>query len=114
MTAWRGTNEGDKLKHQDFGGNNSSGFSAMGTGYRDPLGIYKAQGTDNDYWTSTAYSSDNNLDGILHGLLNTKSTVVRNFHVPGYGFCVRCIKDNITEVTDLPEFENPPWSFRIR
>lgn len=85
MTAWRGTNEGDKLKHPDFGGNNSCGFSALGTGYRDPLGIYKAQGTDNDYWTSTAYSSDNNLEGILHGLLSTKTTVVRNFHDPQIG-----------------------------
>ena len=103
MTAWRGTIEGDMLKSDNFGGNNSSGFSALGTGYRDPKGIYKAMGTDNDYWTSTAYSSDNSIYGILHGLLNSKSTVVRNFHVPGYGFCVRCVKDNTTDVNELPK-----------
>jgi uncharacterized protein (TIGR02145 family) len=96
MTAWRGTHEGDKLKVPGFGGNNSSGFSVIGSGYRDPMGIFKAQGTDNDFWTSTPYTSDNILNGILHGFLNTKSTVVRNFHVPGYGFCVRCIMDKIT------------------
>jgi uncharacterized protein (TIGR02145 family) len=93
MSAWRGTNEGEKIKVRGFGGDNSSGFSATGTGYRDPQGVYKAQGTDNDYWTSTSYLSGSIMNGVLHGFLNTKSTVVRNFHVPGYGFCVRCIMD---------------------
>jgi uncharacterized protein (TIGR02145 family) len=106
MTAWRGTNEGDKLKDPRFGGNNSSGFSALGTGYRDPQGVFKALGTDNDYWTSTPFSNLDGIHGILHGLLDSKSTVVRNFHVPGYGFCVRCIMDKITGVSTLPKVEN--------
>jgi uncharacterized protein (TIGR02145 family) len=106
MTAWRGTNEGDKLKDTRFGGNNSSGFSALGTGYRDPQGLFKALGTDNDYWTSTPFSNLDGIHGILHGLLDTKSTVVRNFHVPGYGFCVRCLKDEVTRVSAIPEVEN--------
>ena len=93
MTAWRGTDEGAKLKSEDFGGNNSSGFTALGTGYRDPNGIFKAQGTDNDYWTSTPYNNDGNTEGVLHGLLNSRSDAVRNFHVPHYGFCIRCVRD---------------------
>jgi uncharacterized protein (TIGR02145 family) len=95
MTAWRGTVEGDMLKAEEFGGNNQSGFSALGTGYRDPKGIYKASGTDNDYWTSTPYENKekNRTEGVLHGFLNTRSDVVRNFHEPAYGFCIRCVKD---------------------
>ena len=110
MTAWRGTIEGDKLKSESFGGTNTSGFSALGTGYRDPEGVFKALGTDNDYWTSTAYNNDGNTEGILHGLLNTNPKVVRNFHVPGYGFCVRCIGDNAVYVADQTKplwIENP-------
>jgi uncharacterized protein (TIGR02145 family) len=106
MTAWRGTNEGDMLKQQYFGGNNSTDFSAMGTGYRDPAGIFKAQSTDVDFWTSTGYFNNNITYGILHGLLKTKSTVVRNFHDPGYGFCVRCIQDKITQVPYVQANEN--------
>lgn len=94
MTAWRGTDEGNKLKDESFEGNNSSGFTALATGYRDPEGVFKAMGTDNDYWTSTPYDNQGNTEGVLHGLLNSKSTVVRNFHVPGYGFCIRCVKDD--------------------
>ncbi len=101
MTAWRGTDEGDKLKAESFNGTNSSGFSALGTGYRDPAGVYKAMGTDNDYWTSTAYNNEGSIEGILHGLLDSKTTVVRNFHVPGYGFCIRCIKDQAVGIQSV-------------
>jgi uncharacterized protein (TIGR02145 family) len=113
MTAWRGTDEGDQVKSESFGGNNSSGFSALATGYRDPEGIYKAMGTDNDYWTSTPYENQMKTEGVLHGLLNSKSSMVRNFHVPGYGFCIRCVADHGVQVenqTDRPDtiiFPNP-------
>jgi uncharacterized protein (TIGR02145 family) len=101
MTAWRGTDEGNKLKAESFNGTNSSGFSALGTGYRDPAGVYKAMGTDNDYWTSTAYNNDGSTEGILHGLVDSKSTVVRNFHIPGYGFCIRCIKNQAVGIQSV-------------
>ena len=103
MTAWRGTVEGDMLKAEEFGGNNSSGFSALGTGYRDPEGVFKASGTDNDYWTSTSYENTekNRTEGVLHGFLNTRSDVVRNFHEPAYGFCIRCVKDAGVGMTEV-------------
>lgn len=115
MTAWRGTDEGDKLKTEEFGGNNSSGFAALGTGYRDPAGVFKASGTDNDYWTSTPYENSkmNRTDGVLHGLLNSKGTVVRNFHEPAYGFCIRCVKNagvgtsQAKKTPDTPFYPNP-------
>jgi len=111
MTAWRGTDEGGKLKDESFGGTNSSGFTALATGYRDPEGIFKAMGTDNDYWTSTPYDNAGNTEGVLHGLLNTQSSVVRNFHVPGYGFCIRCVRDAAVQVEnkiEQPESEIYP------
>jgi uncharacterized protein (TIGR02145 family) len=107
MTAWRGTNEGDKLKAERFNGNNSSGFNALATGYRDPAGVYKAMGTDNDYWTSTAYSNDGSIEGVLHGLLDSKSTVVRNFHVPGYGFCIRCVREQAVGILPATRKADP-------
>lgn len=112
MTAWRGTNEGDKLKLPEFGGNNSTYFSALGTGYRHPSGDYRGLGTDNDYWTSTPYNNNGNREGILHGLLASKSTVVRNFHTPDYGFCIRCVKNTNTtstlkEVPKTKVYPNP-------
>jgi len=113
MTAWRGTDEGSKLKDESFGGNNSSGFTALATGYRDPAGVFKAMGTDNDYWTSTPYDNQGNIEGVLHGLLNSQSSTVRNFHVPGYGFCIRCVRDEAVQVKNqipLPDskiFPNP-------
>ena len=78
----------------------------MGTGYRDPAGIFKAQSTDVDFWTSSGYFNNNLTYGILHGLLKTKSTMVRNFHDPNYGFCVRCMQDKITKVTQVQANES--------
>lgn len=113
MTAWRGTTEGTKLKDESFGGNNSSGFTALASGYRDPKGVFKAMGTDNDYWTSTPYENQGNTEGVLHGLLNSNTSVVRNFHVPAYGFCIRCVRDEAVSLESRNEslvpkiFPNP-------
>lgn len=101
MTAWRGTDEGSKLKDESFEGNNSSGFTALATGYRDPAGVFKAMGTDNDYWTSTPYDNKGTIEGVLHGFLNSQPSTVRNFHVPGYGFCIRCVRDEAVQVKNL-------------
>jgi uncharacterized protein (TIGR02145 family) len=117
MTAWRGTDEGTKLKATTFGGTDEVGFAALGTGYRDPEGKYRALGTDNDYWTSTPYDNDGSTEGILHGLLNSKPTVVRNFHVTNYGFCVRCVKDAATQTkklytgADIVMYPNPSANY---
>lgn len=101
LTAWRGTTEGDQLKDDSFGGNNISGFTALGTGYRHPDGTFKAMGRDNDYWTSTPYDNQGSTEGILHGLSSSKSTIVRNFHSPGYGFCIRCVRDDAVKVQEM-------------
>ncbi len=106
LTAWRGTDEGTKLKSLEYGGTNSFDFSALGTGYRQPSGSYKGLNTDNNYWTSTGYNNNGNREGILHGFLATKSTIVRNFHAPGYGFCIRCIQDKINSANLDQKKEN--------
>ena len=66
--------------------------------HRLSAGAFKAMGTDNDYWTSTPYDNKGNVEGVLHGLLNSQSSTVRNFHVPGYGFCIRCVRDEAVQV----------------
>ena len=90
---WRGSNQGIQLKSVGFEGSNTSGFSALGTGYRDPNGKFSHLKEHNDYWTTTPYDNKGNTEGVLRGLTNALPTVVRNFHVPNYGFCVRCVQD---------------------
>ena len=101
MTAWRGTDEGTKLKATSFNGTDIVGFAALGTGYRDPEGKYLAMGSDNDYWTSSDHDNDGSMEGILHGLKDDKANVVRNFHDNNYGFCVRCIRDAAVHTEEL-------------
>jgi len=48
--------------------------------------IYKNSKIDID-------GKDGRLEGVLHGLTDELNTVVRNYHIPGYGFCIRCVKD---------------------
>jgi uncharacterized protein (TIGR02145 family) len=92
MTASRGTNEGEKLKAASFGGTDEVGFAAKGTGYRHPNGEFRALDIDTDYWTSTTYDNNGSLESVLHGLVNTRSNIDRNYHDQKYGFCLRCIK----------------------
>jgi uncharacterized protein (TIGR02145 family) len=93
MTAWRGKNEGQLVKSADFGGDDTAGFGARGTGYRDPRGIYRAEHSDNNYWTATTFDNNGSVESILHGLTRRAPTIVRNFHVQTYGFSVRCMRN---------------------
>ncbi len=53
-TAWRGTDEGEKLKcNEDWNGTNTSGFTALPGGYRSPLGLYRDESTLGIFWTSS-------------------------------------------------------------
>ena len=92
MTASRGTDEGGKLKSDSFGGSDEVGFAAKGTGYRDPDGEFRAMEIDTNFWTSTTYDNNSSLESILHGLVNSRSNIDRNYHDQKYGFCLRCIK----------------------
>ena len=92
MTAWRGTDEGAKLKSNTYGGSDEVGFTADATGYRTPEGEFRGVDSDNNYWTSTTYDNDGTEESLLHGFAPTRSDICRNYHVKSYAFCLRCIK----------------------
>jgi uncharacterized protein (TIGR02145 family) len=98
-TGFRGTDEGGKLKtpapfyywaSPSVGATNSSGFSAIGSGFRYDNGIFTNTTISANYWTSTPYdpgsawsrSLSYNSDQISRLSINKK-----------YGFSIRCVKN---------------------
>ena len=81
---------GTALKTGAWGGNNSSGFTAVPAGHRGfDNGNYYVLGSWSNLWTST-------LDGSnawFRDLNASDGTVSRNSHSLRYGFSVRCILD---------------------
>jgi uncharacterized protein (TIGR02145 family) len=101
-TGLRGTIEGGKLKYvskstyegwnfPNTGATNSSGFSALGAGYRSNQGIFTNKNTSANFWTSTEFDANSAWSRSL-SLSNTQ--IIRLNINKGYGFSVRCIKDN--------------------
>jgi len=95
-TEWRGTDQGKKMKNTTgwvSGGNgtNTSGFTAMPSGYK-----YYETGTTNDlgklcyWWTSSSTSSDIAAYRRLDG---NNDAVYRNGTYKRAGKAVRCVKD---------------------
>jgi uncharacterized protein (TIGR02145 family) len=92
LTAYLGglSVAGTKLKTAAWGGDNSSGFTAVPAGHRGfDNGNYYVLGSWSNLWTST-------LDGSnawFRDLNASDGTVSRNSHSLRYGFSVRCILD---------------------
>lgn len=100
-SGWRGSNEGDKLKikgpdgwtaSENVWGTNESGFTALATGcvlfnfkLADPG--YFATGF---WWTSTTHE---NNEAWYRYLDYKKSSIFRSHCLKGYGYSVRCVKD---------------------
>ena len=90
-TGWRGTDEGSKLSNYTLNGNNSSGFTALMSGYRRTDGSFYHIGSRTHFWSSSASSSSSAWD---RGLDASYSTVDRyNGHSKAGGFSVRCLRD---------------------
>jgi uncharacterized protein (TIGR02145 family) len=101
-SVWtRGTNQGSQLKNTtgwDFGvhsgkegtGTNSSGFSAIAVGYRDPFGSFNAAGMICHFWTSSETSA---TEVWIRSLVNEDMKVSRSSGTKMGGISVRCIKD---------------------
>lgn len=94
--SWRGDNQGEKMKNtngwnEGQNGTNTSGFSAMPSGYR-----YYESGASNDigalcyWWTSDSFGSD---AGIYRRLDGNNDAVFRNSTLKKAGKSVRCVKD---------------------
>ena len=73
------------------GATNQSGFSALPGGFRDGNGTFEGSGGYGSWWSATAFSAT----GLWSREVNSSGTnVVRGNSFVGYGFSVRCIRDN--------------------
>ena len=96
-TGWLGTDEGGNLKEAgtthwtatNVGATNSSGFTVLPSGYRDPGGSFKYAG-DSGYWWSSTESGANAWYRYLHYM---EARVARTTGNKATGFSVRCVKD---------------------
>jgi uncharacterized protein (TIGR02145 family) len=79
---------GAVLKTTPWGGNNSSGFSALPGGSRDFNGFFAFQGTMGYWWTSSPIQ-----ENVKHRYLGSSSSIFRGIAKPRSGFSVRCVRD---------------------
>jgi uncharacterized protein (TIGR02145 family) len=70
--------------------NNTSGFTALPSGFRDHVGPYYGIGDDSFWWSSSDY---NTPLASNWSLVFNDSTLDRDTEIKSYGFSVRCIKD---------------------
>jgi uncharacterized protein (TIGR02145 family) len=96
-TGWRGNDEGNKLKSAttwvQANGTNSSGFSAIGEGYR-----YGVDGSFNDlgvvgYWWTSTYHWDGTTKALYRRLDSSEGRIYREGVIKAGGKSVRCLKD---------------------
>lgn len=89
-TGWRNSgNVGEKLKTSSWGGNNSSGFTALPGGNRTEDGTFSALSGGTNFWTSSP--SGGNVWGRPLG--SAQSGVGRELADKAAGYSVRCIKN---------------------
>lgn len=86
MGGWRNnTGEGNKLKAS---GNNSSNFSALLNGSRDPSGTFFNRTVETHIWTSSPIGNN-----AIRRLLGSNTGVSRSHDPKINAFSVRCLKD---------------------
>ncbi|MBE0640862.1 MAG: hypothetical protein IH599_02420, partial [Bacteroidales bacterium] len=106
-----GTDAGGQMKEAGFdhwdspntGATNSSGFTALGVGYRDGNGNFSLPRNDAIFWSS---SEDNLEYGIGRNLSYTSADVVRSNILKSFGFSVRCLADTFEICTPQPDQAN--------
>ncbi len=86
----RGTNQGTKMKAESprWDGNNTSGFTALPTGYLGDSYVFLSLGSNNGYWTATQSSPTNGRSRLMGG-----SSIFRNSTSKLRAYPVRCFKD---------------------
>ena len=81
---------GSKLKSSTFGGTNSSGFTALITGFRNTDGTSYSRNSFGFWWTSSIASAS--LPHVRR--MDTSQVGVRRIsNNKAFGFSVRCLKD---------------------
>jgi uncharacterized protein (TIGR02145 family) len=95
-TGFRGTDLGIRLRstsgwNNSGNGTNSSGFSALASGARNPDGSFEGLGNGNNWWSSSEY----NLNSAWkRGMYYSSPGVFRGNYGKQNGYSVRCLKDN--------------------
>ncbi len=90
----------------DPGSNNSSGFTAAPGGYRGYNGVVHNIGYDGLWWSSSEYSTTNAWG---RGMYYNDIYVSRGDVGRRYGFSVRCVEDESTEIV-IPSLTTQPIS----
>ncbi len=99
LSTYLGSDAGGKMKETgtthwnspNTGATNSSGFTTLPGGYRDTDGTFDAIGNNGPFWSSTQISTPS---AWYIDLSYNNADVFRNNNAKGYGFSVRCVKDN--------------------
>lgn len=89
-------NVGSKLSLFASAGNNSSGFSALLTGFNTTEDTFQNRGATSDFWTSTRDTSLMPMPGLAHFARNIYygNIGVRRYRFNAkYAMAVRCLKD---------------------
>ena len=89
-TNWL-TSTGAGAIGNDLSKNNSSGFSALPSGYRDFSGSYVNEGSYGHWWSSSENGANYVWNRYLYYNLNSLGRDADSKH---YGFSIRCIRDN--------------------
>jgi uncharacterized protein (TIGR02145 family) len=95
LSSYVGRDPGYKIKSTtDWSsiakGSNSSGFSGLPGGYRDPAGTYYDIGKFASFWSST---ESNTFDSWSRNLNTASRSLFRVSNYKSNGFSVRCIQD---------------------
>jgi uncharacterized protein (TIGR02145 family) len=99
-TAWRGTDEGGKLKETgtlrwttpNTGATNESGFGARPGGLRGENGVFQAISEKACFWTSAEWDTDHTI-GWSRSLAYDHAETLRQIYMKNSGYSIRCVKD---------------------
>lgn len=89
-------NEGNSIKERGYGsgwgvGTNTTGFSALFAGIREPNRDFSREGMNTNYWSSSRESPTNPYYLGINSLMNDIFISLISYR---YSYSVRCLKDN--------------------
>ena len=111
-THWTGKHAGSRLKETGLnhwsapnaGATNSSGFTALGSGYRFNYGDFQTLTVYTSFWSSTRDTAGGSIAGLA---LSTYDTgVLWPISFDNYGYALRCVWDSTLVCTPPPDQAN--------
>jgi len=90
LTTFGGSDAGKKMKTEEWGGTNESGFSGLPGGFRSGRdGDFSSEGYSGHWWSSSAYDTSNAWYSYLYS--GRDYVYLFNYDLRN-GFSVRCLK----------------------